>query len=158
MYNNLKNILKEVGYTSYYDPFYKEKTIDNESEYIENVIKKYIFNNIDYDYFEIKNDSSIDFVEKIVVDDETYDHPILYKFKIVVSKGLNKFFYTIYIFLDKNYNFRYIDAPKILNVQHYYNVLENYSGYDYYYDYDLTKFTGKTKLLTKEFIQELIQV
>lgn len=148
--NNFKTLLQQAGYTSYYDPLENDKKARNE------MLRHYLLKNIHYDYFSSKSIPTHT-IQKIVVNGDSYDNPILYRFKIVVSKNMDRYVYRFYVFLDKNYNFRYIDAPRIFNIHHCWTDSYICDAHYYDYDYDLEKFTGKTGLFSQQFLEDLIQ-
>ena len=155
--NTMMNILKNVGYTSYNNPEYYNEIFYNDSTFIESILKKYVV--LTNNEFSFKDYSSTNITGEFEVDGVTYNNPIVYEFRITVKRGVDNYIYMIPVFLDKNYQFRYLITPVISvkqSVKHIYGPYE-YDGDNYYYYYDLSRFIGETDLFTSSFVKGLIE-
>lgn len=135
-------LLKKAGYSTYVNP-------DFHSDLIKNIFKKYILK-------DMPNEITFQAVDKTIgkftVNGEEYENPILYEFTIKIVSFSIISDYTLLVFLDNNYVFRYLDTENEVNIIRSH---DKYTYYTYIYTYILETFAGNTPELTDNYFKLL---
>lgn len=175
MKNTLRNFIKKSGFDTYRSG---EIYIDNNYHTItiSEVMNELIGGLIDEEGFHTEDDFPYDYpyelyhdnyktniaIGKFMLYGVTYNNPIIYEVTIDVVPSLfnrdkkhsHKKIYHLYVFIDQYYKLRYLDLPMtVTTIVDYDNDNPNHLADEY--TPDLTKFSRKTKLLTKKFLKSL---